>query len=73
MENCHVDWRVLANLSQIAHHLFLVVGVGDVDGLDQESRRLDFGFILVELHVEGEGVAGVEPVLKGEKMVLKVC
>lgn len=69
VENCHVDRRVLANLTQISHHLFLVVGVGDVDCLDEEAWRLDFGFIFVELDVKREWISRIKPILKELKII----
>lgn len=75
MENRDVYRRVLANVAQILHHLLLVVRVGDVDGLDQEPRRLDARLVFIKCHIEGKWISGVQPVLKlrlNKKIVRKI-
>lgn len=67
MEDCDVDWRVSADFSQVPHHPLLMVGVGDVDRLNQESGRFDARLVVFELDVKREGVSRVKPVLKVTK------
>jgi hypothetical protein len=41
-----------------------VIGVCDVDGLNEESGRLDFGAVFVKFDIERERICWEEPKLK---------
>lgn len=69
MENCDVDRRILADVSQIFHHLLFVISVADVDRLYQKSRSLDACLVFVELHVERKWISRVKPILKDYESV----
>jgi hypothetical protein len=38
VENCDIKVRLLANIAQIFDHLFFVIGVADVDCLNEKTR-----------------------------------
>lgn len=68
MENGGIDVGRFAKISQIFDHLFLVIGVGDVDGLNEEAWSQNARFVLVEFDVQRVRIAGYQPVLFAEEM-----
>lgn len=64
MENADVQRRLVRDPPQLSDHVLLHVPVADVHRLDHETRRLDLGAGLVELHVQRERVGFEQPQLE---------
>lgn len=56
MEDCGIETGLSANSPQIGDHILFVVGVGDVDSLDQEPRSDDVLSCVVKLDVQRERI-----------------
>lgn len=48
VEDGYIDRSIFANVPQVFHHLLLVIGVGNVDGLYQKTRGDYARLVLVE-------------------------
>lgn len=56
MEDRGIELRFSANSPQVGDHFFFVIGVGDVDGLNQEPRGDDVFSAVVKLDVQRERI-----------------
>lgn len=61
MEHAGVERRRVADVTQLLHHILLLIGAAHVHRLDQDSARHDPLAALVELDVEREGAGGKQP------------